>query len=139
MSHQVVREIREYERASTILASAYVKPIAAVYLAALARELARIGIAAPLLLMLSGGAYRCGGSQPQPCADRSNPDRRQGRSAAAFFGARDGVTTCSPFDLARRCASSSGSVRLPSARIRSLTPSRRLRGTSGAGFSMPIS
>ena len=54
-SHQVVREIREYERASTTVASAYVKPIAAGYLAALARELTGLGIAAPLLLMLSGG------------------------------------------------------------------------------------
>src|SRR3984957_20378116 len=54
-SHQVVREIREYERASTTVASAYVKPIAAGYLAALARELIRLEISAPLLLMLSGG------------------------------------------------------------------------------------
>src|SRR5258708_14158618 len=54
-SHEVVREIREYERASTTVASAYIKPIAAGYLAALATELRRLGIAAPFLLMLSGG------------------------------------------------------------------------------------
>ena len=40
---------------STTVASAYVKPIAAGYLAALEGELAGLGIAAPLLLMLSGG------------------------------------------------------------------------------------
>ena len=54
-SHEVVREIREYERASTTVASAYIKPIAAHYLAAMERELAGLGITAPLLLMLSGG------------------------------------------------------------------------------------
>ncbi len=90
-SHQVVREIREYERASTTVASAYVKPIAAGYLAALARELARIGIAAPLLLMLSGGGLTHAAEVNRNPVQMLESGPAAGALAAAFFGARDGV------------------------------------------------
>src|SRR2546430_15951429 len=45
----------EYERASTTVANAYIKPLARRYLDAMARRLADLGIPAPLLLMLSSG------------------------------------------------------------------------------------
>ena len=54
-SHEVVREIREYERASTTVANAYVRPLAHRYLERMAREIAALGIKAPLFLMLSNG------------------------------------------------------------------------------------
>ena len=54
-SHEVAPEIREYERLSTAVANAYVKPLAASYIGALSRDLSALGIAAPLLLMLSNG------------------------------------------------------------------------------------
>ena len=54
-SHAIVREVREYERGSTATANAYVAPMAGRYLARLSGELAGLGIAAPLLLMLSNG------------------------------------------------------------------------------------
>src|SRR5438105_7986888 len=38
-SHEVAAEIREYERASTTVANAYIKPLAGRYLAAMARRL----------------------------------------------------------------------------------------------------
>ena len=54
-SHEVVREIREFERTSTTVANAYIKPLAHKYLDRMARELRTLGIDAPLLLMLSNG------------------------------------------------------------------------------------
>src|SRR6185295_3608822 len=54
-SHEVAPEIREYERASTTAVNAYIKPLAQKYLAVMAGQLARLGIPAPLLLMLSSG------------------------------------------------------------------------------------
>jgi N-methylhydantoinase A len=95
----VVREIREYERASTTVASAYVKPIAAGYLAALARELARIGIAAPLLLMLSGGGLTHAAEVNRNPVQMLESGPAAGALAAAFFGARDGVYDLLAFDM----------------------------------------
>ena len=54
-SIDVAPEIREYERVSTTTINAYIKPLAELYLTALAKQVAARGIAAPLLLMLSNG------------------------------------------------------------------------------------
>ncbi len=55
LSSAVCPEIREYERISTTVANAYVKPLMASYLASLSQELKRLGIASDVLLMTSGG------------------------------------------------------------------------------------
>jgi N-methylhydantoinase A len=98
-SHQVVREIREYERASTTVASAYIKPIAAGYLAALASELSGLCIAAPLLLMLSGGGLTHAAEVNRNPVQMLESGPAAGALAAAFFGARDGVTDLLAFDM----------------------------------------
>ena len=98
-SHQVVREIREYERASTTVASAYVKPIAAGYLAGLASELARLGISAPLLLMLSGGGLTHAAEVNRNPVQMLESGPAAGALAAAFFGSRDGVADLLAFDM----------------------------------------
>ncbi len=54
-SHDVSPEIREYERCSTTVANAYVKPLAASYLDRLVEETAGLGISAPFFMMLSNG------------------------------------------------------------------------------------
>lgn len=54
-SHQITREWREYERATTTVLSAYVLPTAESYLNALEAELTRKGIRAPLYAMQSNG------------------------------------------------------------------------------------
>jgi N-methylhydantoinase A len=55
LSSEVLPEIREYERTSTTVINAYVKPIVETYLASLVTRLSQIGIGAPLLLMQSNG------------------------------------------------------------------------------------
>jgi len=55
LSSTVCPEIREFERLSTTVANAYVKPLMSRYLASLGSQLRRRGIAAQVLMMTSGG------------------------------------------------------------------------------------
>ncbi len=55
LSHEVCREIREYERTSTTVANAYVLPLMARYLEDMRTGLAALGATCPLLLMMSSG------------------------------------------------------------------------------------
>ena len=55
LSSEVCPEIREYERLTTATCNAYVQPLMARYLEALARALEAAGIGPPMLLMTSGG------------------------------------------------------------------------------------
>jgi N-methylhydantoinase A len=54
-SHEVAPEFREYERASTTAADAYLAPLAARYLHALAEGARAAGLPAPLVMLSSGG------------------------------------------------------------------------------------
>jgi N-methylhydantoinase A len=54
-SAEVLPVINEYERSSTTVINAYVRPIVETYLSRLIGEVKRIGIDAPLLLMQSNG------------------------------------------------------------------------------------
>src|SRR4029077_99934 len=55
ISSEVCREIREYERTSTVVANAYVLPMMERYLARMRDGLRGIGARCPLLLMMSSG------------------------------------------------------------------------------------
>jgi N-methylhydantoinase A len=55
LSSDVSPEMREYERFSTTVANAYVRPLMARYLTRLEAALRERGLAAPIFLMLSGG------------------------------------------------------------------------------------
>lgn len=55
LSSEVSPEMREWERFSTTVANAYVQPRMSRYLAALQERLQRLGVRAPIFLMLSGG------------------------------------------------------------------------------------
>src|SRR6185437_5009347 len=54
-SHEVAPEFREYERASTTAADAYLAPVAARYLRALAGGAEAAGLPEPLVMLSSGG------------------------------------------------------------------------------------
>ena len=55
LSSEVAPEIREYERFSTTVANAYVRPLMASYLYRLSDQMKAMGFTAPLFLMMSGG------------------------------------------------------------------------------------
>ncbi len=54
-SSQLLPQIQEYERTSTTVVNAYVRPVAERYISALQRRLTAMGITAPLTLMQSSG------------------------------------------------------------------------------------
>lgn len=56
LSSEVCPEAREYERTSTAVANAYVRPLMAGYLGRLQRTMRELGYAAPIHLMTSGGS-----------------------------------------------------------------------------------
>src|SRR5262249_41966403 len=55
LSSEVLPEIKEYERTSTTVINAYVRPVVERYLTSLIAELRSRDVAAPLLLMQSNG------------------------------------------------------------------------------------
>jgi N-methylhydantoinase A len=55
LSSDISPEMREFDRFSTTCANAYVKPVAARYIARLEEKLTALGFTAPLFLMHSGG------------------------------------------------------------------------------------
>jgi N-methylhydantoinase A/oxoprolinase/acetone carboxylase beta subunit len=60
LSTDVMPAIKEYERASTTTANAYVRPVVEAYLSRLRKQLAALGIANPPLIMSSdGGVMGC--------------------------------------------------------------------------------
>jgi N-methylhydantoinase A len=54
-SHEIAPEFREYERASTTAADAYLAPVVGRYLRALAAAAHEAGLATPLVMLSSGG------------------------------------------------------------------------------------
>ncbi|HEX2436705.1 MAG TPA: hydantoinase/oxoprolinase family protein [Methylomirabilota bacterium] len=98
-SHEVAPEIREYERASTTVANAYIKPLAHQYLAAMATRLADLGIPAPLLLMLSSGGLTHVAEAERTPVQMLESGPAAGAIAAAFFGSEDSQGNLLAFDM----------------------------------------
>ncbi|MBM3524264.1 MAG: hydantoinase/oxoprolinase family protein, partial [Alphaproteobacteria bacterium] len=99
LASSVVGEIREYERAVTTCANAYVQPLMDRYLARLQDELARRGFGGRLMLMQSSGGLA------SPDMARAFPIRllesgpAGGGLATALFGAQCGLKDMLSFDM----------------------------------------
>lgn len=98
-SIDVAPEIREFERASTTVINAYIKPLAERYLDALARQIAARGIAAPLLLMLSSGGLAGIDEAKRKPVQLLESGPAAGALVAAHLGARDGGDHVLAFDM----------------------------------------
>jgi len=98
-SHEVAPEIREFERASTTVANAYIKPLARQYLDAMARRVAGLGIPAPLLLMLSSGGLTHVAEAERTPVQMLESGPAAGALAAAFFGRDDSRGNLLAFDM----------------------------------------
>ena len=88
-SSDVAPEIREYERTSTTVANAYIKPLAERYLSTLARRIGERGIGAALLLMLSNGGLAGVEEAKRAPVQLLESGPAAGALAAAALGAED--------------------------------------------------
>jgi N-methylhydantoinase A len=98
-SHEVAAEIREYERASTTVANAFIKPLAGRYLALMAQRLDELGLPAPLLLMLSSGGLTHVAEAQRAPVQMLESGPAAGAIAAAFFGREDSGGNLLAFDM----------------------------------------
>jgi N-methylhydantoinase A len=98
-SHEVAPEVREFERASTTVANAYIKPLAQRYLELMGRRLAEARIPAPLLLMLSSGGLTHVAEAERAPVRMLESGPAAGAIAAAFFGKEDGSGSVLAFDM----------------------------------------
>ena len=85
-SSEVLPEIREYERTSTVVVNAYLGPVVASYLRALQARLRDAGITAPLQIMQSGGGVMSAAA----AADKPACIIESGPSAGVIASARIG-------------------------------------------------
>jgi N-methylhydantoinase A len=65
-SHEVAPEFREYERASTTVADAYLRPVVSAYLLALGDACEKAGLPEPLVMRSSGGVATPGEAAEHP-------------------------------------------------------------------------
>jgi N-methylhydantoinase A len=98
-SHEVAAEIREYERASTAVANAYIKPLARRYLELMARRMTELGVPTPLLLMLSSGGLTHVQEAERAPVGMLESGPAAGAIAAAFFGREDSGGNLLAFDM----------------------------------------
>ena len=99
LSSDVAPQIREYERTSTTLANAYIKPLAERYLDNLSSRLARLGIGAPLFMMLSNGGLTHVRESKRVPVQMLESGPAAGALAAAYFGARSGIGNLLALDM----------------------------------------
>jgi N-methylhydantoinase A len=107
LSSDVLPEIREYERTSTTVINAYLKPVIRRYLQGVRDELDTAGVQAPLLIMQSnGGIMSVAAAQERPVhIIESGP--AAGVIAAAFLARRLGVPNVLTFDMGGTTAKAS--------------------------------
>jgi N-methylhydantoinase A len=138
-SHEVAAEIREYERASTTVANAYIKPLARRYLELMARRLAGLGVPAPLLLMLSSGGLTHVAEAERAPVGMLESGPAAGALAAAFFGRADSGGNLLAFDMGGTTAKLSLVDEGEPLTAYAFEAARQKRFIEGSGFPIRIS
>jgi N-methylhydantoinase A len=136
-SHEVSTQWREYERTSTTLLSAYVKPTVATYLDDLSAGLRDAGVSSSLYAMRSSGgisSFQRAAAAPISLLE-SGPVA--GVTAAAELGARLGVEDVLTLDIGGTTAKTSA-VRGGRVRIETLHHVERTPTTSGYPIQSPV-
>lgn len=98
-SCDVAPEIREYERASTTVINAYVKPLAHKYLDRLASQLKSELIEAPLFMMLSNGGLTHIEEAKRVPVQLLESGPAAGALAGAYFGLNSHIERLLAFDM----------------------------------------
>ena len=106
-SFEVAPEIREYDRLSTTVANAYIKPLAQRYLDRLADQILGLGIDGPFLLMLSNGGLTDVAEAKRTPIQLLESGPAAGVLAATYFGGESGVDRQLAFDMGGTTAKAS--------------------------------
>ncbi|HYE91004.1 MAG TPA: hydantoinase/oxoprolinase family protein [Terriglobales bacterium] len=138
-SHEVAAEIREFERASTAAANAFIKPLARRYLELMAERLRGLRIPAPLLLMLSSGGLTHVAEAERAPVQMLESGPAAGAIAAAFFGAEDSGGALLAFDMGGTTAKLSLVEGGEPLTAYSFEAARQRRFTEGSGLPIRIS
>jgi N-methylhydantoinase A len=136
-SHQVSAQWREYERSSTTVLSAYVKPVVSGYLGALAERLRRTGLDGPLYAMRSSGgvsSFERAAAAPITLLE-SGPVA--GVAAAAELGRRLGASHVLALDIGGTTAKTSA-VRAGRPRVETLHHIERTPTFAGYPVQVPV-
>jgi N-methylhydantoinase A len=107
VSSEILPEMREYERTSTTVINAYIRPVVADYLGRLSQELTKEGIRVPLTVMQSNGGLspaEAAAEKPMYCVE-SGP--AAGVVGAFHLGRRLGVENVMTFDMGGTTAKAS--------------------------------
>jgi N-methylhydantoinase A len=97
-SHEVAPEFREYERASTTVADAYLAPLVSRYLRALREAALAVGLPEPLVMRSSGGVATTAEAAAHPATILvSGP--AAGVVGAARIGSLAGIENAIAFDM----------------------------------------
>lgn len=99
VSCEVSPQMREYERTSTTVANAYIKPIAQQYLGELETELREMGVPGQLFMMLSNGGLTHVGEARRVPIQLLESGPAAGTIAAAAFSRRAGIANVLAFDM----------------------------------------
>lgn len=99
LSSEVAPQIREYERTSTTVANAYIKPLADSYLELMGHEIAQLGIKAPLFMMLSNGGLTHMDEAKRVPIQLLESGPAAGALAGSTFGLRSKARDVLAFDM----------------------------------------
>jgi N-methylhydantoinase A len=99
LSSEIAPEIREYPRASTAVANAYIRPIAEAYLHRLEAQIAAAGIPGTLQLMLSNGGLTHVDEAKRAPVQLLESGPAAGALAGAWFGRNAGLERVLAFDM----------------------------------------
>lgn len=139
LSHEVVGELREYERASTTVTNAYVLALVDQYLRRLEEDLDDIGHRGQLLVMLSSGALATVDTARALPVRLIESGPAAGAIAAAEAGLRMGRADLLSFDMggttAKACIVEEGRPTIAS----EFEVARKQRFTRGSGIPLEIS
>lgn len=99
LSSDIAPEVREYPRASTTVANAYVRPLAEQYLDTLELRLRSLGIGGGFFLMLSSGGLTHLGEAKRAPVQLLESGPAAGALAGAWFGRNAGLERVLAFDM----------------------------------------
>ncbi|NMJ43758.1 hydantoinase/oxoprolinase family protein [Roseomonas sp. JC162] len=138
ISCEVAPEIREYERASTTIANAYVLPLMGRYLAALEGGLKDAGLDCPLLLMMSSGGVTTVDTAKRFPVRLVESGPAGGAILAQAVAAENGLKQVLAFDMGGTTAKLTLIDDLDFQRSRSFEVARAYRFIQGSGLPVRI-